>query len=61
MPTKYIAHYTHEKPIEILSLHGFAVDEVAYIVGSELIMPCRKRDHLKQNQSSGLAKQSSFA
>jgi SAM-dependent methyltransferase len=41
---EHITHYTREKLTEIVMRHGFAVEETAYIVGSELIMRCRKRD-----------------
>jgi len=41
---EHITHYTREKLIEIVTRHGFAVEEAAYIVRSELIMRCRKCD-----------------
>ena len=41
---EHITHYTREKLIEIITRHGFAVEEAAYIVRSELIMRCRKCD-----------------
>jgi len=41
---EHITHYTREKLTEIVTRHGFAVEEAAYIVRSELIMRCRKCD-----------------
>jgi dolichol-phosphate mannosyltransferase len=41
---EHITHYTREKLTEIVMRHGFAVEEAAYIVRSELIMRCRKCD-----------------
>ncbi|MBV8139775.1 MAG: glycosyltransferase [Deltaproteobacteria bacterium] len=41
---EHITHYTREKLTEIIARHGFAVEEAAYIVRSELIMRCRKCD-----------------
>ena len=39
---EHITHYTREKLTEILGRHGFKVDEVKYVAGSELIMRCAK-------------------
>ncbi len=39
---EHITHYTRAKLIELLTRHGFSVDEVAYIGGGELIMRCRR-------------------
>ena len=39
---EHITHYTRGKLTEILARHGFAVEQVAYVVRSELIMRCRK-------------------
>ncbi len=40
---EHITHYTREKLGEILQRHGFAIEQVAYVVRSELIMRCRKQ------------------
>jgi len=39
---EHITHYTREKLTDILTRHGFKVDEVKYVVRSELIMRCSK-------------------
>jgi SAM-dependent methyltransferase len=39
---EHITHYTREKLVQIMMQHGFAVEEVAYVARSELIMRCRK-------------------
>lgn len=39
---EHITHYTREKLNEIMTRHGFTVEQVAYVVRSELIMRCRK-------------------
>ena len=39
---EHITHYTREKLTEIVSRHGFEVEQVAYVGKSELIMRCRK-------------------
>jgi hypothetical protein len=37
-----VTHYTLEQLREILSRYGMAIEETAYIAGSELILRCRK-------------------
>ncbi len=39
---EHITHYTRARLNEILLRHGFAVEQAAYIVRSELILRCRK-------------------
>jgi dolichol-phosphate mannosyltransferase len=39
---EHITHYTRAKLNDLLTRHGFIVDEVAYIAGGELIMRCRR-------------------
>jgi glycosyltransferase involved in cell wall biosynthesis len=58
---EHITHYTREKLIEIVTRHGFTVEEVAYIVGSELIMRCRKRELSVPAQQSAPSRESSAA
>jgi predicted SAM-dependent methyltransferase len=58
---EHITHYTREKLTEILMRHGFGVEETAYIVRSELIMRCRKRDLPISAQQSAPSPESSAA
>jgi hypothetical protein len=46
---------------EILMRHGFGVEETAYIVRSELIMRCRRRDLPIPAQQSTPSSESSAA
>jgi dolichol-phosphate mannosyltransferase len=39
---EHITHYTRASLTEIMTRHGFAVEEVAYVGGSDLLMRCRK-------------------
>jgi ubiquinone/menaquinone biosynthesis C-methylase UbiE len=39
---EHITHYTREQLTQIMIRHGFAVEEVAYVGGGELIMRCQK-------------------
>jgi glycosyltransferase involved in cell wall biosynthesis len=58
---EHITHYTRENLTEIVTRHGFTVEEVAYIVGSELIMRCRKRELSVPAQQSAPSRESSAA
>jgi dolichol-phosphate mannosyltransferase len=58
---EHITHYTREKLTEIVARHGFAVEEAAYIVRSELIMRCRKCDLPIPAQQSAPSPESSAA
>lgn len=58
---EHITHYTREKLSEIVTRHGFAVEEAAYIVRSELIMRCRKCDLPIPAEQSAPSPQSSAA
>jgi len=58
---EHITHYTRKKLTEIVLRHGFVVEETAYIVGSELIMRCRKRDLLIPARQSAPSPESSAA
>jgi dolichol-phosphate mannosyltransferase len=58
---EHITHYTREKLTEILSRHGFVVEEYAYVVRSELIMRCRKREQSEPQQLEAPTSQSSAA
>lgn len=40
----HITHYTREQLTEIVTRHGFTVEEVAYVGGSDLLMLARKSD-----------------
>ena len=52
---QHITHYTREKLTEIVTRHGFAVEKAAYIVRSELILRCRKRElPIPEEQSAPL-------
>lgn len=44
---EHITHYTRAKLTEILVRHGFAVQQVAYIGGSDLLMCARKLEHAR--------------
>jgi dolichol-phosphate mannosyltransferase len=39
---EHITHYTRARLDEILTRHGFAVEQAAYVGGGELILRCRK-------------------
>lgn len=39
---EHITHYTREQLTQLMIRHGFAVEEVAYVGGGELIMRCQK-------------------
>ena len=39
---EHITHYTREQLTQIMIRHGFAVEEVAFVGGGELIMRCQK-------------------
>lgn len=39
---EHITHYTREKLTEILTRHGFAIEEIAYVGRVDLFMRCRK-------------------
>ncbi len=41
---EHITHYTRAKLTEILTRHGFAIEEVAYVGRVDLFMRCRKLD-----------------
>ncbi|HUY28742.1 MAG TPA: glycosyltransferase [Candidatus Binataceae bacterium] len=41
---EHITHYTRAKLNDLLTRHGFVVDEIAYIGGGELIMRCHRGD-----------------
>jgi len=58
---EHITHYTRETLTEIVTRYGFTVEEVAYIVGSELIMRCRKRELSVPAQPSARSRESSAA
>ena len=58
---QHITHYTREKLSEILMRHGSVVEEAAYIVRSELIMRCRKRELPIPAQQSAPSPESSAA
>src|SRR5579885_1249860 len=58
---EHITHYTRETLMEILARHGFAVEEVAYVVRSELIMRCRRLERQDQERSNAHVRQSSAA
>jgi glycosyltransferase involved in cell wall biosynthesis len=58
---EHITHYTREKLSEILLRHGFAIEEVAYVVRSELIVRCRKEELPAQEQLDAPVKQSRLA
>ncbi len=58
---EHITHYTREKLSEILARRGFAIEQVAYVVRSELIMRCRKEALPLPEQLNPPAKQSSAA
>jgi glycosyltransferase involved in cell wall biosynthesis len=58
---EHITHYTREKLTEILMRHGFGVEETAYVVRSELIMRCRRRDLPIPAQQSAPSPESSAA
>jgi dolichol-phosphate mannosyltransferase len=58
---EHITHYTRETLTEIVTRHGFAVEETAYIVRSELIMRCRKCALPIPAQQSAPSRESSAA
>jgi dolichol-phosphate mannosyltransferase len=41
---QHVTRYTREQLTQILTRHGFAVEEVAYVGGSDLFMRCRKME-----------------
>ncbi len=45
---EHITHFTRESLTEIMVRLGFAVEEVAYVGGSDLLMRCRKIDGVNQ-------------
>jgi dolichol-phosphate mannosyltransferase len=57
---EHVTHYTRERLNEILTRHGFAVEESAYVGGSELIMRCRKIE-LRDSAAGTAARASSAA
>ena len=58
---QHITHYTREKLTEIETRHGFAVEKAAYIVRSELILRCRKRELPIPEEQSAPLRQASTA
>ncbi len=58
---EHITHYTRAQLGEILSRHGFAIDEVAYVGGGELIMRCHREEMPAAAVASGPARASSAA
>ncbi|HYL57958.1 MAG TPA: hypothetical protein VEU51_03735, partial [Candidatus Acidoferrales bacterium] len=50
---EHITHYTREKLGEILPRYGFAIEEAAYIAGSDLILRCRATDSSAEVNESG--------
>ena len=55
---EHITHFTRESLTEVMVRHGFAVEEVAYVGGSDLLMRCRK---LEQRARGVVATQASSA
>ena len=55
---EHITHFTRESLTEIMVRHGFAVEAVAYVGGSDLLMKCRK---LEQRAHGRIATQASSA
>jgi ubiquinone/menaquinone biosynthesis C-methylase UbiE len=49
---EHITHYTRASLTEIMTRHGFAVEEVAYVGGSDLLMRCRKLEQRATVQRS---------
>lgn len=43
---EHITHYTRDRLTEIMTRHGFAVEEVAYIGGGDMFMRCRRLEPL---------------
>ncbi|MGO9606996.1 MAG: glycosyltransferase [Candidatus Binataceae bacterium] len=58
---EHITHYTREKLMEIMSRHGFAVEEIGYVGRSELIMRCRKIEISEPKQITTATEESSAA
>jgi dolichol-phosphate mannosyltransferase len=57
---RHITHYTRQRLTDIMLRNGFAVEEVAYIVKSEMIMRCRKTE-LREGTRAGAAADASSA
>jgi dolichol-phosphate mannosyltransferase len=57
---RHVTHYTRQRLTDIMLLNGFAVEEVAYIAKSELIMRCRKIE-LRERTRAGVAAEASSA
>jgi glycosyltransferase involved in cell wall biosynthesis len=55
---EHITHFTRESLTEVMVRHGFAVEAVAYVGGSDLLMRCRK---LEQRAGAIVATQASTA
>ena len=55
---EHITHFTRESLTEVMVRHGFAVEAVAYVGGSDLLMRCRK---LEQRARGVVATQASSA
>jgi SAM-dependent methyltransferase len=55
---EHITHFTRESLTEVMVRHGFAVEAVAYVGGSDLLMRCRK---LEQRAHGVVATQASSA
>ncbi len=49
---QHIAKYTRATLTDILRQHGFEIEETAYVVGSEMIMKCRKKQLAKLSTGS---------
>ncbi|HYB91434.1 MAG TPA: glycosyltransferase [Candidatus Binataceae bacterium] len=58
---EHITHYTREKLGKIMARHGFAIEETAYVGGSELIMRCRKIELGERADAGSATTQASIA
>jgi dolichol-phosphate mannosyltransferase len=47
---EHITHYTQATLTDILQRHGFAIEETAYVGGSEMILKCRKKELTKSSR-----------
>ncbi len=57
---EHITHYTRDRLTEILTRHGFAIEEVAYVGRCDLFMRCRKLE-LRQDVHSAVPEAASTA
>ncbi|HME90969.1 MAG TPA: glycosyltransferase, partial [Myxococcaceae bacterium] len=58
---EHITHYTRKNLTEIVTRHGFSVEEVTYVVRSELIMRCRRNELAIPHPQKDPARESSAA